>query len=257
MKFKHLFLGILSFILSFSAYSQVDSVSSMIIGSEIFIEQRFEDLLNPDSNIAKSSPITNYDSIIQEYHNSLTEIKQIKNEIDKMDSLLIVYDEKTKDLSYQLASLQYKYKEDSIMFTEEIDELKTNEYNLKLINDTLAKLNQEYRNQLNEKNKLLEEKIRVFQEKELLFAEKEQVYKDAINNSNLDKVKIEGLVNASNEKIIGKTKEIDLLQKNINEKESAMASKDLTLNKISEEKEMYYKMADTLGPNLLRQKSKS
>ncbi len=98
MKFKHLFLGILSFILSFSAYSQVDSVSSMIIGSEIFIEQRFEDLLSPDSNIAKSSPITNYDSIIQEYHNSLTEIKQIKNEIDKMDSLLIVYDEKTKDL---------------------------------------------------------------------------------------------------------------------------------------------------------------
>ncbi|MDD2192735.1 MAG: hypothetical protein PHO12_09390 [Bacteroidales bacterium] len=262
---KHFFLGILFSILSFSAYPQVDTISSMIIGSEIFLEQRFEDILNPDTNIAKSSPLINCDSIIHEYNNALVEIQQRKNEIDKMDSdinsmkveiiemdsLLIVYDEKTKDLSFQLANLQYKYKEDSIMFTEEIDELKTNEYNLKQINDTLAKLNQEYRNQLNEKNRLLEEKIKIFQEKELLFAEKEQVYKDAISSSNLDKVKIEGLVNASNEKIVGKEKEIDLLQRSINEKESAMASKDLTLNKITEEKEMYYKMADTLRSKLV------
>lgn len=265
MKLKHLFIGILLSILTFSAYSQVDTVQSIIIGNEIFHEQHFEDLLNSNKDNTKSILVVNCDSIIQEYNNSLAEIEQSKSEIEKMDSeissmrvekkkmdsLLYLYDEKGKDLSYQLASLQYKFKEDSTMFSEQIDELRTNEYNLKLINDTLAKLNQEYRNQLNEKNRLLEEKIRIFQEKELLFAEKEQVYKEAINSSNLDKVKIEGLVNASNEKIIGKTKEIDLLQKNINEKESIMASKDLTLNKISEEKEMYYKMADTLRSKLV------
>ncbi|MFA7081564.1 MAG: hypothetical protein WC135_03020 [Bacteroidales bacterium] len=265
MKLKHLFIGILLSILTVSAYSQVDTLSSIIIGNEIFLEKNFEDIRITDNDTTKSSIVANCDSIIQEYHNSLSEIEQRKSEIEKMDSevrsmreekkkmdsLLFVYDEKGKDLSYQLANLQYKFKEDSSMFSEEIDELRTNEYNLKLINDTLAKLNQEYRNQLNDKNRLLEEKIRIFQEKELLFAEKEQVYKEAINSSNLDKVKIEGLVNASNEKIVGKTKEIDLLQKSINEKESAMASKDLTLSKISEEKDMYYKMADTLRSKLV------
>ena len=122
---------------------------------------------------------------------------------------------------------------------------------LKTLNDTLSKLNQEYRIQLNEKNHLLEEKIKILQEKEILFAEKEQLYKDAINASQIDKTKIEGQVEKKNAQIEGKEREIDLLQKSINEKDTSLIVKDQNLNKITQEKEMYYKMADTLRNKLV------
>ncbi|MCK9163361.1 MAG: hypothetical protein M0O93_03320 [Bacteroidales bacterium] len=251
MNLKHFLIVILFSTLSFSAYSQVDTINSIFLDNELFLGNQFEKLLDKDSNFKNSTQIINCDSIIQEYNNAKAELEQMKNEIDKMDSIIYVYNNKSKELSDIISKLKYQYKEDTIKYSKEIDRLKINEYNLKQINDTLAMLNQEYRNQLNDKNRLLEEQIRKFQEKELLFAEKEKVYREAINNSNLDKVKIEGLVNSSNEKILGKEKEIDLLQKNINEKESAINNKNQTLNKITEEKEMYYKMADTLRSKLV------
>ena len=103
---------------------------------------------------------------------------------------------------------------------------------------------------MNEKNALLEEKIRILQQKEILFAEKEQVYKDAISTSNIDKAKIEGLVEAKNASIEGKDKEISLLQKSINEKENHISNKDKQLSLISEERDKYFRMSDTLREKL-------
>lgn len=250
MKSKKTILFLLFIIVSFSAISQVDTISSSQINND-YLSPAFQTI--------------NYDSIIQQYYNAEAELEQRKNEIEKletqietmnkeivkMDSLNYILNTQNTTFSEQLIKLQNQYYNDTNRLSLEIDELRTNGYNLKKINDTLAKLNEEYRSQINDKNRLLEEKIKILQEKEMLFAEKEKVYKDAISNSNIDKAKIEGLVQASNAKIDGKEKEINLLQKNINEKETSITSKDLRINKITEEKEMYYKMADTLRSKLV------
>lgn len=233
MKSTKLILSLLFSIISISAFSQTDTITLTSDSIKFLALER------------------NYDSIIKEYENLKSEIETRKYEIEKIKAenkkILADFEEAEKEI----VSLKKQYTSDTIRLSSQIDELRTNGHNLKNINDTLAKLNEDYRTQLNEKNKLLEEKIRILQEKEILFAEKEQVYKDAISNSNIDKATIEGLVKANNAKIDGKEKEIDLLQKSINEKETYLATKDQNLTKVTQEKEMYYKMADTLRSKLV------
>lgn len=264
MKSKQTFLGLLFSIISVFTFAKTDTISSTKINNNILLQEP-QEISFPDTITSQISQRINYDSIIQQYMNAESEIQQRKNEIGsletqikkmekeivEMDSLIYILNTKNNEFTEQLIKLQNQYINDTIRLSLEIDELRTNGYNLKKINDTLAKLNEEYRTQINDKNKLLEEKIKILQEKEILFSEKEKVYKDAISNSNIDKAKIEGLVQASNAKIDGKEKEINLLQKNINEKEVSIESKDLRINKINEEKEMYYKMADTLRSKLV------
>ncbi len=156
-------------------------------------------------------------------------------------------------IEFELSSLRLEIED----LNSQIETLKTNlsvqkERNkeLHLINDTLVVVNNEIKQQLSEKNALLEEKIRILQQKEILFAEKEQVYKEAISTSNIDKAKIEGLVEAKNASIEGKDKEISLLQKSINEKETHISTKDAQLRQISEERDRYFNMSDTLREQL-------
>jgi hypothetical protein len=233
MKSTKIILSLLFSTISLSVFSQTDTIALI-------------------SDSTKSLVLgINYDSIIKEYENLKVEIENRKNEIEKIRAenkkILVDFEEAENEI----ISFKKQYISDTIRLSSQIDELRTNGHNLKSINDTLAKLNEDYRIQLNEKNKLLEEKIRILQEKEILFAEKEQLYKDAISTSNIDKAKIEGLVEAKNEKIGGKEKEIDLLQKNINEKEISLVAKDKNLSQVTKEKDMYYKMADTLRSKLV------
>lgn len=262
MKSTKIVFGILFSIIYISAFSQTDTISSSPFNHNISIIEN--KIPNSDSIISSISK-ANCDSLIEEYSKLRAEIGIRKNDITKLNDeiqrmeneIIKLKDDNKKVLAdYEEAknnifSLQKQYVSDTIRLYSQIDELRTNGLNLKNINDTLAKLNEEYRKQINEKALLLEEKIKILKEKEILFAEKEQVYKDAISNSNIDKAKIEGLVQTSNAKIDGKEKEINLLQKNINEKETAIESKDNNLNKVTQEKEMYYKMADTLRSKLV------
>lgn len=161
--------------------------------------------------------------------------------------------DETDSLEFELSSLRFEIEELNSQI-EKLDQLvvklKSRNKELHLMNDTLTVVNNEIKQQLNEKNALLEEKIRILQQKEILFAEKEQVYKDAISTSNIDKAKIEGLVEAKNASIEGKDKEISLLQKSINEKENHISNKDKQLSLISEERDKYFRMSDTLREKL-------
>lgn len=161
--------------------------------------------------------------------------------------------DETDSLEFELSSLRFEI-EELYSQIEKLDQLvvklKSRNKELHLMNDTLTVVNNEIKQQLNEKNALLEEKIRILQQKEILFAEKEQVYKDAISTSNIDKAKIEGLVEAKNASIEGKDKEISLLQKSINEKENHISNKDKQLSLISEERDKYFRMSDTLREKL-------
>lgn len=143
-----------------------------------------------------------------------------------------------------------KLQEDITNLNERNERLRNRNKELLLKNDTLLVVNKEIQQQLQEKNTLLEDKIKLLQQKEILFAEKEQVYKDAISSSNVDKAKVEGLLEAKNANLEGKDKEIQLLQKNINEKEHYISTKDQQLQNISAERDKYFRMSDTLREKL-------
>lgn len=121
---------------------------------------------------------------------------------------------------------------------------------LERLSDSLFVSNASFQKRLEEKNALLEEKITALQEKEQLFAEKEKLYQDAISNSNVDKVKLEGLVNAKNVSIDAKTREIEYLQKSIVEKEASLDVHMANYQKVSIEREHYRLLADTLRMKL-------
>lgn len=162
-----------------------------------------------------------------------------------------IYPEDSLEFEHTALQLEVKALWGEIVdLNREIDVLKRRNGELHSINDTLTVVNNEINKQLSEKNALLEEKIRILQQKEILFAEKEQVYKEAISSSNIDKAKIEGLVEAKNASIEGKDKEISLLQKSINEKEGHISTKDMQLKQISAERDRYFMMSDTLRERL-------
>ena len=260
MNFLKVFIAFSALIISFPTFSQVDSLSYIEESNKAFISNE-----TLEKEEIEDSLRIKYNTIIQEYNTAKAELEERAIEID---SLAKVIDNMTDNITKinsnynqlvadyeeaenQILQIKTKLQEDTTRFLLEIDELKINHLHLKTLNDTLSKLNKEYRIQLNEKNHLLEEKIKILQEKEILFAEKEQLYKDAINASQIDKTKIEGQVEKKNAQIEGKEREIDLLQKSINEKDTSLIVKDQNLNKITQEKEMYYKMADTLRNKLV------
>lgn len=260
MNFLKVFIASIALIISLPTFSQVDSLSYIEESNKAFIT--YETL---EKEEIEDSLRIKYNTIIQEYNTAKAELEEKAIEIDSLTKVIEnMTDNITKinsnynqlvadyeEAENQILQIKTKLQEDTTRFLLEIDELKINHLNLKTLNDTLSKLNQEYRIQLNEKNHLLEEKIKILQEKEILFAEKEQLYKDAINVSQIDKTKIEGQVEKKNAQIEGKEREIDLLQKSINEKDTSLIVKDQNLNKITQEKEMYYKMADTLRTKLV------
>lgn len=162
-----------------------------------------------------------------------------------------IYSEDSLEFEYTALQLEVEsLRKEVVGLNESIDALKNRNKELHLINDTLTVVNNEINKQLSEKNALLEEKIRILQQKEILFAEKEQLYKEAISSSNVDKAKIEGLVEAKNASIEGKDKEISLLQKSINEKENHISTKDMQLKQMSAERDKYFMMSDTLREQL-------
>lgn len=108
-----------------------------------------------------------------------------------------------------------------------------------------------YQEELNEKSSLLADQVKALQEKERLFAEKEQLYKDAVANSNVDKVKLEGEIKSKDVSIDAKTREIAYLQKDIDAKELTLSTQQRNYEKVSQEKEYYMHVVDSLRTRLI------
>lgn len=160
-----------------------------------------------------------------------TTIDSIKKEGVKNENLLKVVDSLNGEVAYYTGIS--KKQTGRILYLERLC-------------DSLISTNESYQQRLKEKNKLLEEKITALQEKETLFNEKEKLYQDAINNSNVDKVKLEGLLDVKNVSIEAKAKEIEYLQKSITEKEISLDRQMADYQKVTIEREHYRLLVDTL-----------
>lgn len=168
------------------------------------------------------------------------------------DSLEVIRFMLTEERS-RAARLQQKYDSANAevrMLSGDIARLKQREDELVPLNEALNLKIVELGAELHAKNNFLEEQLRILKEKEILFAEKEQLYKDAINSSLIDKVKLEGQISARDSRLDGKAREIDLLQKSIDEKNTDIQARNLEIQKIITDKAAADRRIDTLRTTL-------
>lgn len=149
-------------------------------------------------------------------------------------------------LSLENDSLRRDFDELSV----QVDQLKQRERELVPLNEALNRKIVELGAELHARNLFLEEQIRLQKEKEQLFTEKEQIYKDAVNSSLIDKVKLEGLISARDSRLEGKEREIGLLQQSIDEKNRDIANRNSEIQKIITDKAAADRRIDTLRTTL-------
>jgi hypothetical protein len=175
-----------------------------------------------------------------------------ENPLPAVDSLAtmryMLNEERTKVavLSQQLDSVQGKIKS----ISGDLDRLRQRENELVPLNEALNLKIIELGAELHSKNNFLEEQLRIQKEKEQLFTEKEQLYKDAINSSMIDKVKLEGQISAKDSRLDGKEREIGLLQLSIDEKNRDILTRNSEIQKIISDKDMADRRIDTLRTTL-------
>jgi hypothetical protein len=131
-----------------------------------------------------------------------------------------------------------------------LERLRQRESELVPLNEALNRKIVELGAELHAKNNFLEEQLRIQKEKEQLFSEKEQIYKEAIGNSLIDKVKLEGLISVKDSRLDGKEREINLLQLSIDEKSKDIQNRNLEIQKIVSDKDMADRRIDTLRTTL-------
>lgn len=134
--------------------------------------------------------------------------------------------------------------------SDNLEQLKQRESELVPLNEELNRKIVELGAELHAKNNYLEEQLRIQKEKEQLFSEKEQIYKDAINSTLIDKVKLEGQISAKDSRLDGKEREIDLLQLSIDEKSRDIQSRNLEIQHIILDKAAADRRIDTLRTTL-------
>lgn len=115
-----------------------------------------------------------------------------------------------------------------------------------MLKDSLISINDLYQKELQEKNRLMSEQVTAMQEKERLLAEKEELYRQALTNSTIDKVKWEGDIKAKEASIESKSREIEYLQRDIDSKELTLKSQRENYNHLLTEKEFYRHLVDSL-----------
>lgn len=180
------------------------------------------------------------------YHQLLKEKLVLEDSINRLQAEFLNKTFMTNQLKTRVDSLT----QEKMFLQSKQLELQKKENELSEMNDQLNKMNKDLGDQLQSKNALLEKQVKALEEKEALFAEKEQIYKDAINNSTVDKVKLEGSLQANNVKIEARDSELSYLRKDINDKETDIQKKNKDLEKFEDERETTAKLTESLRNNL-------
>lgn len=133
-----------------------------------------------------------------------------------------------------------------IQLHEELAKMEKRLYALSRMKDSLVVTNGRFQRELEARNKMLEEKIQALQEKELMVREKEQLYRDAMSSSSVDSAKFLSEIMVKEANIELKEKEIALLQKNIDARDSTLMSQKIDYQRISRERDRYIRLVDSL-----------
>jgi predicted nucleic acid-binding Zn-ribbon protein len=156
------------------------------------------------------------------------------------DSINTILDLQTKTINRLLKSKTEieNLKAESLQLNQEILSLELNNESLVETNNSLNEKTIELQKSLLEKEDLLQKQIRAIEEKEKILAEKEAIYKEAMFSKKIDSLELASLIMAKNIELDGKIKELSLLEKDINEKESSIKTTSSELEKLRSKAEI-------------------
>ncbi len=171
--------------------------------------------------------------------------ESLKRTRNTTDSLNIIIER------YETNNMQYT---DSLeVFKRTCDSLSKTTSRLQHKNEILRPLNQELslqiknlQNKIDSQSNMLNKQIRIIKEKEQLFKEKELIYQNAIQETKIDLVKLEGQLQSKSSEISGKEREIELLAESISDRKEAIKEKNREIQLIRHKRESANIQLDTL-----------
>ena len=127
-----------------------------------------------------------------------------------------------------------------------IKQLQDSLQSLTQLKDSLQMLNGRYQQELREKNDLMQKQLNAMQEKERLLAEKEQLYREAMTNSTIDKVKLQAEIDTRTTRIEAKDREVQFLQQDIEAKNARLAEQKADYEQLSQQRDRFRHHIDSL-----------
>jgi len=158
--------------------------------------------------------------------------------------------EELQRINHQISAENESLRTQTLNLISEKQVQENRQATLSKLTDSLRSMAREQTRQLAEKENLLQQQARLQKEKEELFAEKEQRYKDALATTTIDKTRLEGRISSVDARLEGKNREIDLLQKNIDEKNAEMHARTLEIQTVVAEKKLTEAKADSMRTTL-------
>ena len=127
-----------------------------------------------------------------------------------------------------------------------IQQLQDSLRSLTQLKDSLQMLNARYQHELREKNDLMQKQLDAMQEKERLLAEKEQLYREAMTNSTIDKVKLQAEIDTRTTRIEAKDREVQFLQQDIEAKNARLAEQKADYEQLTQQRDRFRHHIDSL-----------
>ncbi|MBR1792729.1 MAG: hypothetical protein IJ764_03730 [Bacteroidales bacterium] len=112
--------------------------------------------------------------------------------------------------------------------------------------DSLEASNARYQDELKEKNSLMQKQLAAMQEKEQLLAEKEQLYREAMTNSTIDRVKLQAEIDTRTARIEAKSREVEFLQQDIEAKNARLEEQKASYEQLAQQSAGYRRHIDSL-----------
>jgi chromosome segregation ATPase len=189
-------------------------------------------------------------------HDSLKELNSLQGDsirtiLAKYDSLFYMHKQSLRECIRYADSLTY--------VREIVDSLHLKVERLKKKTQLLQPLNKELNQQIKnledkiaQQSQMLDQQIIKIKEKEQLFKEKELIYQNAIQESKIDLVKLEGQLQSKNSELAGKDREIELLAESIAERKADILLKNKEIEKIKEKRSSEVFKLDTLRDHIAK-----
>ncbi len=157
------------------------------------------------------------------------------------DSLMLI----RKQL-YQCQLSQLEQQQQQEQLRRDKDHLQQRVRKLSRLNDSLVVSNERYQLSLQEKNTMLENMTQLLQEKEKLMAEKDALNIQLRQASSLDSAKFYYQVKSKDADIAAKQREIDMLQRNIDNRDASLEDEKLNYDRLASERRQCMRIVDSL-----------
>jgi hypothetical protein len=249
----------------------VDTTQTIIVNQSIdkIKDKDTLSLLNDKRDVTLANNKAKYDSLTAKFEILDEKYLALKAKNDSIQNKSLILGDSLYAVLYSYDSLLrvhaifadscVKYKDSLYTAKAIIDSLVIKAERLRKRNQLLQPLNKELNEQIrnleekiSQQSIMLDQQIQKIKEKEQLFKEKELIYTNAIQESKIDLVKLEGQLQSKNSELAGKDREIELLAESIAERKADILAKNKEIEEIKGNRKNEIIKIDTLRDHIAK-----